>query len=68
MGVDGTRGVAVDLAVHRQVTVAGHANPVGGGNGVVVDGLAVGICGQKLGEYAAPGGPVPLLGPDVFRS
>lgn len=66
--VDGAWGVAVGLTVHRQVAVAGHADPLGGANGVVVDGFAVGVCGQELREHAATGRPVPLLCPDVFRS
>lgn len=69
VSVDSAWRVAVGLAVHGQVAVAGDGDPLGGGYGVVVDRLAVGVGGgQQLGEYAAAGRPVPLLGSDVFRS
>lgn len=67
VGIDGAWGVAVHLAVHGQVAVSGDGDPLGGGDGVVVDGLSVRVAGQ-LGEHATAGGPVPLLGSDVFRS
>lgn len=66
--VDGAGGVAVCLAVHGQVAVAGHGDPLGSTDRVIVDGFAVGVCGQQLGEHAAAGRPVPLLSPEVFRS
>lgn len=68
VGVDGARGVTVGLAVHRQVAVPGDGDPLGSSGGVVVDGLAVWVRGQELGEYAAARGPVPLFGSEVFRS
>lgn len=68
MRVDGTGGVSIGLAVDRQVAVAGDGDPLSRADRVVVDGFAVGICGQELGEHAAAGRPVSLLGSDVFRS
>lgn len=53
VGIDGARGVAVGLAVHGQVAVAGDGDPLSGGNGIVVDRLAVRVSGQDLGEHAA---------------
>lgn len=45
VGVDGARRVSVYLAVHGQVAVAGHSDPLRGGDGVVVDRLRVRIGG-----------------------
>lgn len=66
--VDWAGRVAVGLAVHRQVTVAGYGDPLGGTDGVVVDRFAVRVCGQELGEHTAAGRPVSLFSPEVFRS
>lgn len=69
MRIDGARRVTVGLAVHGQVAIAGHCDPRGCANGVIVDGFAEGIRrGQELREYTAAGRPVPFLGSQVFRS
>lgn len=68
VSIDGAWGVSVDLAVDWQVAVAGDGDPLGGGDGIVVDRLGVGVGGQEFGEHAAACGPVPLLCSDVFRS
>lgn len=69
VGVDGAWGVSVGLTVDGQVTVSRDGDPFSGADGVVVDGLAVGVRrAQELGEDATAGWPVPLLGSDVFRS
>lgn len=69
VAVDGAWGVSVGLTVDGQVAVSRDIDPRCGGDGVVVDRLGVGVASaQKLGEHATAGGPVPLLGSDVFRS
>ena len=69
MGVDGAWGVSVGLTVDGQVAVSGNSDPLSGADGVIVDGLAVGVASaQELGEHATAAGPVPLFGSDVFRS
>lgn len=68
MGIDRARGVAVDLAMDRQVTVAGYRNPLSGSDRVVVNRLGVRVGRQEFGKNAAACWPVPFLGSDVFRT
>lgn len=68
VGVDGAWGVSVDLTVDGQVAVARDGDPLSSRDGVVVDRLGVGVGACEFREHTAAGRPVPLLGPDVFRS
>lgn len=68
VGIDRARGVAVDLAMDRQVTVAGYRNPLSGSDRVVVNRLGVRVGRQEFGKNAAACWPVPFLGSDVFRT
>lgn len=76
VGIDGPRGVAVDVAVQGVVAVAGHVDALGRVRGVVVDRFAVGPRGRgQVGEVAQRPEDAPrparvdaLGGPQVLRA